>query len=73
VLESVQIELKSNLHSIGTIISLNAASCLGNVSNGRESDATVKIADNERINCTKNQENGTRITQIINLGNACFN
>ncbi|MBT3729135.1 hypothetical protein HOF65_02335 [bacterium] len=73
VVASVQIDFKSNVHAIGTLISSNAASCFGKVSNGRDRDATVRIADIERINWTKNHENGTIITQMINLGNACFN
>ena len=43
------------------------------VSNGKLRADTVKIADIDNRNCTKNQENGTIITQIINLGSACFN
>ena len=43
------------------------------VSYGKFKTATVRIADIDSINCTKNQVKGTIITQITNFGNELFN
>ena len=47
-------------------------SYLCKVSLGSVNADIVSIAAIDRINCTKNHENGTIKIQIINFGNACF-